>query len=84
MSSPDPPVPGAPPDQILFVATDVTEERSQARLKDEFVGLISHELRTPLSSILGYLELVVDDVDAPLDPTHRAHLQIVERNAPLE
>lgn len=63
------------------IATDVTEERSQARLKDAFTGLISHELRTPLSSILGYLELVVDDVDTPLDPTHRAQLQIVERNA---
>lgn len=63
------------------VATDVSAERSEARLKDEFVGLVSHELRTPLSSILGYLELVVDDEDTPLDPGHRAHLLIVERNA---
>ncbi len=31
----------------LFIATDQTQAKEVARLKDEFVGLISHELRTP-------------------------------------
>ncbi len=65
----------------LFVASDVTQAREVARLKDEFVGLISHELRTPLSSILGYLELMRDDEDNPLSEEHLLYLGVAERNA---
>jgi signal transduction histidine kinase len=65
----------------LFVASDVTQSREVARLKDEFVGLISHELRTPLSSILGYLELLRDDEDNPLSDEQNHYLSVAERNA---
>ena len=68
-------------DGLLFVVTDITAEREESRLKDEFIGLISHELRTPLSSILGYLELVTDDEDNPLSAQQRSYLATVERNA---
>jgi signal transduction histidine kinase len=50
-------------------------------MKDQFVSLISHELRTPLSSILGYLELVLEDEDQPLTHEQRKYLGTVERNA---
>ena len=66
---------------FLFVATDVTDERKQARMKDEFVNLISHELRTPLSSILGYTELIADDDEHPLSEEQSRYLATVERNA---
>lgn len=65
----------------LFVASDVTQAREVARLKDEFVGLISHELRTPLSSILGYLELMRDDLEHPLSEEQLQYLGVAERNA---
>jgi signal transduction histidine kinase len=68
-------------DGFLFVATDVTHDREQARIRDEFVNLISHELRTPLSSILGYLELIADDEDNPLSQDQHRYLSTVERNA---
>jgi signal transduction histidine kinase len=64
-----------------FVGTDMTEARAAERLKDQFVSLISHELRTPLSSILGYLELVMDDEEQPLTDDQRQYLGTVERNA---
>ncbi|MCZ2847144.1 sensor histidine kinase [Modestobacter sp. VKM Ac-2978] len=64
-----------------FVGTDMTEVRATERLKDQFVSLISHELRTPLSSILGYLELVLDDPEQPLTDDQRQYLGTVERNA---
>jgi PAS domain S-box-containing protein len=64
-----------------FVGTDMTEARATERMKDQFVSLISHELRTPLSSILGYLELVLDDEDGTLTDEQRQFLGTVERNA---
>jgi PAS domain S-box-containing protein len=64
-----------------FVGTDMTEARAAERLKDQFVSLISHELRTPLSSVLGYLELVMDDEEEPLTAQQRQYLTTVERNA---
>jgi PAS domain S-box-containing protein len=64
-----------------FVGTDMTEVRATERMKDQFVSLISHELRTPLSSILGYLELVLDDEDDSLTDEQRTYLTTVERNA---
>jgi len=64
----------------VVVATDITEEREAARLKDEFVSLVSHELRTPLTSVLGYLELLQDGTD-PLTEEQQEYVEVIERNA---
>ena len=53
--------------------------RESDRLADEFMTLISHELRTPLTSIIGYLELTLDDGN--LTEEQRGHLDVVDNNA---
>ena len=54
-------------------------ERHSQRLKDEFVTLVSHELRTPLTSIMGYLEISLEE-ETLADGT-RGYLEVARRNA---
>jgi two-component system phosphate regulon sensor histidine kinase PhoR len=67
-------------DGAVLAYHDVSELMTAARLKDEFVATVSHELRTPLTSIVGYVDLLLEDVEG-VTPDARAFLQIVQRNA---
>ena len=65
--------------QLLFHNEQLLEAD---KLKDEFVALISHDLRTPLTSIVGYIELALDDaVEPPLDEERRGYLDVVARSS---
>lgn len=66
-------------EQALVFALDKERETNQRmleldRAKGEFVSAVSHELRTPLTSIVGYTELLADDLDLTEEQT-----QLVER-----
>ncbi|WP_307215238.1 cell wall metabolism sensor histidine kinase WalK [Microbacterium sp. SORGH_AS_0888] len=63
----------------VVVSRDVTSELTALRARDSLVSSVSHELRTPLTSIIGYLELAVDDPRIP-GPA-RENLVVAERNA---
>ncbi len=41
------------------------ELRAASTLKSEFIGTMSHELRSPLNAILGYTEMLGDEIATP-------------------
>jgi signal transduction histidine kinase/GAF domain-containing protein len=42
---------------------DVTEERDLDRRRDTFVSVASHELRTPMTAIIGFTDMLMDEID---------------------
>lgn len=64
----------------VIAFSDVTELAEAMSAKEEFVSNVSHEFRTPLTSIIGYLDLVLD-VEKELAADLRSPLLIVRRNA---
>ena len=64
----------------VVAAHDITERRRAERLKEEFLALVSHELRTPLASIVGYVELLLEDGEDADAETSARFLGIVHRN----
>lgn len=63
----------------VVISRDVTAELEALRARDDLIASVSHELRTPLTSILGYIDLAIEE---PGIPDHvRANLDIAERNA---
>jgi signal transduction histidine kinase len=63
----------------VLAFTDVTALVTALSAKDEFLASVSHELRTPLTSILGYLDLALDEED--LEPGLEECLKVAKRNA---
>ncbi|MCH1883125.1 PAS domain-containing sensor histidine kinase [Agrococcus sp. ARC_14] len=63
----------------ILVTRDVTAERMAVSMRDELVASVSHELRTPLTSVLGHLDLALEDPE--VGDAARRSLEIAERNA---
>jgi len=63
----------------LAIAKRKAEAASQA--KSDFLSLMSHELRTPLQSIIGYSEVVMEELKSQDDDEHVQDLMRVINNA---
>ena len=44
------------------------------RSKARFVRTISHELRTPMNAVLGYTDLIAEEIDGPVSALQKEHL----------
>jgi len=63
----------------VILAYDVTELVAAVAVREEFLGTVSHELRTPLTSVLGYLELIDDDLTPEQAEAH-GYVEVVRRS----
>jgi len=45
----------------VAIGADITEQKLEMDIKDEFIGMVSHELRTPLTVIIGALSTAADE-----------------------
>ena len=59
----------------------VAELKSLDAAKTSFLASASHDLRSPLTSIVGYVEILADEDEAPLLPSQARMLDAVDRNA---
>jgi len=57
---------------------DITSLKEADRAKDEFLAVLSHELQTPLTSILGWSEMALNNMDVEF--LHQS-MAVIHRNA---
>ncbi|MGL5972205.1 MAG: sensor histidine kinase, partial [Oscillospiraceae bacterium] len=46
----------------IIIVTDVTETRNLLEVRQEFFSNASHELKTPITSIIGFSEILINDL----------------------
>jgi PAS domain S-box-containing protein len=51
------------------------------RLKSEFLASMSHELRTPLHTIIGFSELMSEELEGPLNPKQKRFMTHIHQDS---
>ena len=68
-------------DEVQLSFSRLEESRREAleanRMKSEFLANMSHELRTPLNGIMGFAELLENDLN---DPEQREYAEIIRKS----
>lgn len=67
--------------QLLDMVASHRALREQAEevehYETEFLRSLSHELRTPLNAIVGFTQVLLDEIDGPIDASQREDLEII-------
>ena len=63
----------------VIVFHDLTAQKRTEELKNEFIAIASHELRTPVTAIMGFSELLAEDLTQVLDEEAQRRLDAIRR-----
>lgn len=70
-------------ERISAAARQRLEMRMRAetagRFREEFVAAVRHELKTPLNAILGFTQVLLDEIDGPLTPQQREDVTAIRQ-----
>ncbi|WP_044549355.1 ATP-binding response regulator [Mesorhizobium japonicum] len=66
---------------VITYNREITEQKRNAQLKNDFISTVSHELRTPLTSIRGSLGLIAAGVVGELPPKAANLVNIAHTNS---
>lgn len=62
----------------VIVLHDLTAQKRTENLKSEFMAIASHELRTPMAAIMGFSELLAEDLAGILDEEAQKRLEAIQ------
>lgn len=68
----------------LMLVRDVSQLYKLESMRKDFVGNVSHELGTPITVIKGYLESIIDNIDAVDTKWHNAIFQMEQQSNRME
>lgn len=65
--------------EALEQAKDTAEAANKA--KGEFLAMVTHDLKNPLNSILGFADLMLDEIEGPINEDQRGNLLHIKKSA---
>ena len=67
-------------EQLVEEQVKTEQARELERLKTNFMSTATHEIRTPLTSIRGYSELILSELDNDTKPEVRNYFEVIQKN----
>src|SRR4051812_44847015 len=64
-------------DQLVRERTAHRQAQEADRYKSEFLSTVSHELRTPLNALLGFSEVLLAEIEGPLNEGQREDVRMI-------
>lgn len=70
-------------DELQRSQVTVTELQDLNEAKNSFISTVNHELRTPITSIIGYIEVLQDEIATADGEEISQYLEVLDRNAQI-